>query len=177
MDVRTALAKDIFDVAHLTGEFLLRSGATSTEYFDKYRFESDPRILLATAEALAPLVPPGTDLLAGLELGGVPIATMLSQVTGIPALFVRKQAKAYGTLRFAEGGDAAGKTLTIVEDVITSGGQVVASAGDLRGEGATVSTVVCVIDREAGGAKALADAGLEMRALFTASELRSAASI
>lgn len=171
----TRLARDIFEIAHLTGEFRLRSGAVSNEYFDKYRFESDPQLLRRVAEAMAPLVPADTEALAGLELGGVPLATMLAQVVGLPALFVRKAAKPYGTLRFAEGGEAADRRLTIVEDVITSGGQVVASAADLRGEGATVTAVVCVIDREAGGAKALADAGLEMRALFTATELRDAA--
>jgi orotate phosphoribosyltransferase len=169
---RDELARSIYDCAHLTGEFTLRSGATSNEYFDKYRFESDPKLLRAIAEQLAQSVPSDVDALAGLELGGVPIATMLSQVTGLPALFVRKEAKSYGTCQFAEGGAVAGRRLLIVEDVITSGGQVVLSAADLRGEGATVDTVVCVIDREAGGDKALADAGLEMRALFRASELR-----
>jgi len=169
---RDELAKAIYDCAHLTGEFTLRSGATSNEYFDKYRFESSPELLRAIAEQIAPSVPNDVDALAGLELGGVPIATMLSQVTGLPALFVRKEPKTYGTCQFAEGGPVGGRRLLIVEDVITSGGQVVISANDLRGEGAIIDTVVCVIDREAGGDKALADAGLDMRALFKAGELR-----
>lgn len=100
---RQALARAITDRSLVHGQFRLRSGATSTEYFDKYMFESDPRLLRAIAEALAPLVPAGVDALAGLELGGVPLAVMLSQVTGIPTLFVRKKAKEYGTMRFAEG--------------------------------------------------------------------------
>ena len=65
-------------------------------------------LLRTIAEALVPLVPAGTEALAGLELGGVPIATMLSQLTGIPALFVRKEAKTYGTCQLAEGGDIDG---------------------------------------------------------------------
>ena len=126
---------------------MLRSGARSTEYFDKYLFESDPALLRAIGEALVPLIPRGTDALAGLELGGIPLATMLSQLTGLPALFVRKEAKTYGTCRLAEGGDVDGRRLTIVEDVVSSGGQVVLSAGDLRERGATVEHAVIVIDR------------------------------
>ena len=165
------LAHQIHDRAHLTGEFTLRSGATSTQYFDKYLFEGHPVLLLAIAEALAPLVPADTDALAGLELGGVPLATMLSQVTGLPAMFVRKQAKPYGTCRLAEGGDIAGRRLTIVEDVVTSGGQVVLSCGALRDLGATVQVALCVIDREAGGTEALAEIGVALRSLYRMTEL------
>jgi orotate phosphoribosyltransferase len=172
---RDELARRIYKVSHLTGEFTLRSGATSSEYFDKYLFESDPALIRALAEALAPLVPEGTDALAGLELGGVPLATMLSQVTGLPALFVRKEAKTYGTCRLAEGGELEGRRLTVVEDVVTSGGQVVASCTDLRDRGATVEHALCVIDRQSGGPEALKDIGVELRPLFTMEELEAAA--
>ena len=168
---RDALARRIYDTAHLTGRFLLRSGATSDEYFDKYLFESDPELLRAIADAMAPLVPPSVDALAGLELGGVPLATALSQVTGLPTRFVRKEAKAYGTCRLAEGGDVGGTRLVVVEDVVTSGGQVVMSCADLRERGAEIVRVLCVIDREAGGAAALQAEGLELHALFTMTEL------
>ncbi len=87
------LARRVYATAHITGEFLLRSGAKSNEYFDKYLFESDPDLLKHIAIAMVPLVPPGIDALAGLEMGGIPIATMLSQLTGLPLLFVRKKAK------------------------------------------------------------------------------------
>lgn len=174
MTERGALCRAIYDRTHLTGTFTLRSGAVSTEYFDKYRFESDPALLRTIAEALAPLVPPNTGLLAGLELGGVPIATVLSQVTGIPTLFVRKTAKTYGTCRLAEGDEIEGRRLTVIEDVVTSGGQVVASCGDLRERGAVVEQALCVIDRQAGGPEALAAIGVELRALFTMSELTAA---
>ena len=133
--------------------------------------ESRPELLHAIAEAMAPAVPEGTEMLAGLELGGVPLATMLSQVTGIPALFVRKEAKTYGTCQLAEGADIAGRRLTVVEDVVTSGGQVVISCGDLRERGAIVEHALCVIDRESGGPAALADIGVELRPLFTMTEL------
>lgn len=169
------LARAIYDSSHLTGTFTLRSGIVSDEYFDKYRFESDPALLRAIAEAMAPTVPEGTEMLAGLELGGVPIATMLSQVTGIPALFVRKEAKTYGTCQLAEGADVTGRRLTVVEDVVTSGGQVVISCGDLRERGGIVQHALCVIDRESGGPAALTDVGVELRALFTMTELTAAA--
>src|SRR5690606_7311513 len=110
----------------------------------------------------------------GLELGGVPLAVMLGQLTGLPVVFVRKQAKPYGTMRLAEGGDIEGKRLLVVEDVVTSGGQVVASSKDLRERGAIVDSAVCVIDREAGGADALAAEGVALAALYTMDDLMRA---
>ncbi len=171
---RADLARRIHAAAHLTGTFTLRSGAVSHEYFDKYRFEADPPLLRAIAEAAAPLVPSDTDVLGGLELGGVPLATMLSQVTGIPACFVRKQAKTYGTCRLAEGAEIDGRRLCIVEDVVTSGGAVLDAVSELRERGAQLGPVVCVIDREAGGVEKLAAEGLELRSLYTMSELNAA---
>ncbi len=158
-------------VSQLEGAFVLRSGQTSNTYFDKYQFESDPTLLAAIAAELAPLIPTDTELLAGLELGGVPVATALSLHTGIPALFVRKEAKSYGTAKLAEGPPIDGKRLLIVEDVVTSGGQIVISAGDLRNRGALISTAVCVLDREQGGNDALAAAGIELRAAFTRTDI------
>ena len=168
------LARRVYETAHLTGEFKLRSGQTSTEYFDKYLFEAEPALLRDIAQAMAGLVPDGVDALAGLELGGIPIVTMLSQVTGLPGLFVRKKAKDYGTCRLAEGGEVAGRRLVVVEDVVTTGGQVLLSCAELRDLGATVETVLCVIDREAGGAEAFAAEGLELRPLLTMSQLKAA---
>lgn len=171
---REDLARRITERSLLQGKFLLRSGAISNEYFDKYLFESDPELLHAIAQALAPLVPAGVDALAGLELGGVPLAVMLGQVAGLPTYFVRKEAKEYGTRRLAEGGEVEGKRLVVVEDVVTSGGQVVLSTRELRERGATVDTALCVIDRQAGGVEALRAEGVELRALFTMTELKQA---
>ncbi len=94
---RSELARKICATSYITGEFRLRSGQISTEYFDKYLFEGQPAVLRAVAEQMASLIPKGIDALAGLEMGGIPVVTMLSQVSGIPALFVRKKAKEYGT--------------------------------------------------------------------------------
>ena len=172
---RSTLAKRIYDTAHITGEFLLRSGVKSNEYFDKYLFEADPKLLKAIAEAMASLVPSGIDALAGLEMGGIPIATMLSQLTGLPVLLVRKKAKDYGTCKIAEGGQVKGRKLLIVEDVVTSGGAILDAAKALRDEGAHLGPVVCVIDRESGGAAHLAKADLKLTPLFTMTELKAAA--
>ncbi len=168
------LARAIVDRSLIHGEFVLRSGATSDRYFDKYLFESDPELLAEVAQALAKLVPEDTEVLAGLELGGVPLAVMLGQLTGLPVVFVRKQAKPYGTRRLAEGGDIEGRRLLVVEDVVTSGGQVVISTNDLRERGALIDSAVCVIDREAGGIDALAAEGIALAALFTMTELERA---
>ena len=171
---RTELARKIYELSHITGRFQLRSGQISNEYFDKYLFEAQPEVLRTIAEQMRILIPHGTETLAGLEMGGIPVVTMLSQVSGLPALFVRKKAKEYGTCKLAEGGQLAGKKVVIVEDVVTSGGQILLSAADLRKREAVVEDVLCVIDRESGGAEMLAEQGLHLHSLFTMSELKNA---
>ncbi|THV39453.1 orotate phosphoribosyltransferase [Glycomyces buryatensis] len=175
MSNHAELASDIYHRSHLTGEFTLRSGVVANEYFDKYLFESDPVLLRRIGEELAAQVPAhGVDMLAGLELGGIPLVTMLSQLTGVPALFVRKEAKTYGTCRLAEGGDIDGRELLIVEDVVTSGGAILDGVAELRKRGAIVKRALCVIDRETGGVQNLTDVGVELTALFTMTELKAA---
>src|SRR5690606_30706921 len=107
-------------------------------------------LLAAVAVLAGEMIPERTEILAGLELGGVPVATALSLHTGLPAAFVRKEAKEYGTAKLAEGTTVEGRRVLVVEDVITTGGQVVASVGDLRDRGAEVIGVLCVIDRSGG---------------------------
>lgn len=174
MQNRTDLARQIVNRCTLHGEFTLRSGQKSNVYFDKYLLESDPALLREITLHMKDLLPAGADALAGLETGGIPIATMLAQHTGLPSLFVRKKAKDYGTCKLAEGGELKGRKLIIVEDVVTSGGQVLISAKDLQALGAQIIGVVCVIDRQQGGREALAKEGLELRPLFTRAELEAA---
>jgi len=171
----TILAKRVYDAAHITGTFLLRSGVTSSEYFDKYRFEADPVLLRDIVAQLATKIAGKYDALAGLEMGGIPIATMLAQLTALPTRFIRKTAKAYGTCRYAEGGEVQGKRLLIVEDVVTSGGAILDAVQALRGDGAIIADVVCIIDRQAGGRENLAKAGLNLTSLFTMEELKASA--
>ena len=161
------LAHDVDACCRLQGTFTLRSGQVASEYFDKYLFESDPALLGRVADAMVDLLPADTELLGGLELGGVPLATVLSARTGLPSLFVRKQAKEYGTCKLAEGPDVAGRRVLLVEDVITTGGAVRDATRALRDAGAVVETVVCAIDRSPGADNPLADVGLEVRAVLT----------
>ena len=165
------LARDIDARCRLIGQFTLRLGQTADTYFDKYLFESDPVLVERVVRRMADLVPADVDLLGGLELGGVPLATLLSHITGLPALFVRKEAKTYGTRRLAEGGDPDGRTILLVEDVISTGGAVRNAAQALRNLGATVSTVVCAIDRTDDDVHPLAADGLEVRSVLNQSQL------
>ena len=166
-----SLARDIDSTCRLTGDFLLRSGQRATEYFDKYLFEAEPTLLARVVEELVGLVPADTEVLGGLELGGVPIATVLSQRTGLPTVFVRKKAKEYGTCKLAEGSDVRGRRVTLVEDVITTGGAVRDATRELRAAGATVEVVLCAIDRSPEGENPLADVDLEVRPVLTKAEL------
>jgi orotate phosphoribosyltransferase len=169
-----SLAADIDACCRLSGTFTLRSGQVSSEYFDKYLFEADPALLARVATQMVDLVPEETELLGGLELGGVPIATVLSSLTGLPALFVRKKAKEYGTCKLAEGPDVSGRRVTLVEDVITTGGAVRDATNALRDAGAVVEVVVCAIDRSPAGDNPLADVDLEVRSVLTKAQLDAA---
>jgi orotate phosphoribosyltransferase len=165
------LAADIDTHCRLTGQFTLRSGQVASEYFDKYLFETDPELLRRVAGQMVGLLPEDVELLGGLEMGGIPIVTALSAQTGLPALFVRKQAKTYGTCKLAEGPDVAGRRVTLIEDVITTGGAVRDATNALRDAGATVELVICAIDRSPGVDNPLADVSLEIRSVLTKADL------
>ena len=168
-------AKKIYRTAHLTGEFVLRSGSISNEYFDKYLFESDPGLLREITEIMARSVPKGAEVLAGLEMGAISVVTALSFITGIPAAFVRKKAKDYGTRKLAEGADVRGKNVVVVEDVVTTGGQIIESVNELRALGASVNKVMCVILRDARAVGILAAEGLALIPAFTMESIKNAA--
>ena len=165
------LAKKIKTTSFLTGQFELRSGKTSSFYWDKYRFESDPVLLTAVVDEMQKLLPASFDKLAGLELGGIPLAAGLSLKTGKPCLYVRKTAKTYGTCNLVEGGFQAGETAVVVEDVITVAGQVCTSVRQMRELGLKVQHVVCVIDRQQGGPENLKEIGCSLASVFTLEEL------
>jgi orotate phosphoribosyltransferase len=169
---RTELARAIRRVAHLTGTFRLRSGQTSTFYWDKYRFESDPSLLRAVASEMARLIAAEPfDRIAGLELGGIPLATALALHLNRPCLFVRKAAKEYGTCNLLEGGYSRGEQILVVEDVITTAGQVIESIQAMRDLGVRVEAAVCAIDRQQGGSEKLRGIGCKLLAVFTLDEL------
>jgi orotate phosphoribosyltransferase len=159
------------DVAYLEGDFVLASGRRSRYYFDKYRFETRPDLLAPVATLIADLVPPGTKRLAGPELGAVALAAAASLASGLPCLFVRGEAKAYGTANRIEGPFEAGDAVAVIEDVMTSGASAINAAQALTEAGCRVTRIIGVIDREEGAADAVAAAGYELVAVFTRSEL------
>jgi len=165
------LIRRICDAALLRGTFTLRSGRTSHYYLDKYLFETDPVILGELAKRLAERVPAQADRVAGAELGGVPLATATSLAVNKPAVFIRNQKKEYGTARQLEGRLGPGESVVLLEDVATTGGQVLEAADVLRAAGAEVLKVVAVLDREQGASQNIEGAGLVFEALFSKSDL------
>jgi orotate phosphoribosyltransferase len=170
---RKELARKIYAASHLTGTFKLRSGQISNQYFDKYLFESDPGLLSEIAAHMSKLIPSNTEILAGLEMGGIPIATALSLKNHLPAIFVRKKAKEYGTCKLAEGNEFKGKRVCVIEDVVTTGGQIILSSNELRNLGGKVEHVLCVIQRGKDAADILDKEGLKLIPLFTMEELEA----
>ncbi|MES3007563.1 MAG: orotate phosphoribosyltransferase [Pseudomonadota bacterium] len=169
-----SLAKRVKVASEIRGHFVLRSGAVSDKYFDKYRFESDPVLLSDITKAMVSLIPVGTEVLCGLEMGGIPVATMLSHHSSLPVAFIRKAPKEYGTCKYAEGADLNFRKIVLVEDVVSSGGAIIDAARMLRDDGITVDTAICVIDRETGGKETLIQSGIRLISLMTTSELDKA---
>ena len=171
---REELAAALCEHAYLEGDFVLRSGRRSNYYLDKYRFETRPDLLAALAEHIAAAVAehePDAIRLAGPELGAVALAAAASLSSGLPFLIVRKAAKEYGTANRLEGAFEPGERICLVEDVVTSGGAAVEALEALREAGLECRIAVCVVDREEGGADALARRGARLVPLFRAGEL------
>jgi orotate phosphoribosyltransferase len=166
-----AIGKQILEAAYLEGDFVLRSGRRSKYYLDKYLFETRPAILAALAEMFAAHVTGEVDRIVGPELGAVALAAAVSLKTGKPFVIARNAKKDYGTARQFEGELKAGERVLLVEDVVTSGGQVLESAKALREAGVQVVEIVAVIDRQEGGREAIQAAGFVFDSLFTRASL------
>ena len=151
------------------GEFELSHGGTSDYYVDKYAFETDPECLASVASAFADRV--GGTRLAGVALGAVPLVAVTSVETGNPYVIARKQAKEYGTANRIEGDLPDGEEVVVLEDIATTGQSAVDAVEALREGGAVVERVLVVVDREEGAREQLADHGVELEALVTATEL------
>ena len=160
--------------AYLEGDFVLRSGKRSKYYLDKYRFETRPDILAALGARIAGAAAehePRAVRLAGPELGAIALAAAGSLASGLPFLIVRKAAKDYGTSNRIEGLYERGECVCLVEDVVTSGGALLEAVAALREAQLEVGTAICIVDREEGGADALARHGVRLRPIFRASEI------
>lgn len=168
---RTQLAKRIREVAYLEGDFTLRSGRKSKYYLDKYLFETQPDVLRALGDAFAKHVASTTTLIAGAELGGIALAAAASLASGKPFVIVRNAKKDYGTGKPYEGKLSDGDSVLLVEDIATTGGQVLEAAKFIQSVGAKVERIVAVIDRQEGARENIECAGFDFAALFTKADL------
>jgi orotate phosphoribosyltransferase len=165
------LARRIAEVALLRGEFTLRSGRKSNYYLDKYRFETQPDVLRELGKLFAEKISANIDRIAGAELGAVPLAASAAMASGKPCVFIRNQKKDYGTAKLVEGVLNAGETVVIVEDVMTTGGQVLESCKVLADMGVKIDRIIGVIDRMEGARENIEKAGYRFEALFTTRDL------
>lgn len=170
---KTDLVRRVKAVSYVRGDFTLKSGRKSHYIIDKYAFETDPAILREIAARMAAMLPAGTTRLAGVELGGVPLATAVSLASGIPFCIVKNAQKGYGTNKLIEGKVEKGDRVALIEDVATTAGTAVASTGKLREAGAASVHVLVVVDRQEGAAEAFAEAGIPYAALMTRDDLES----
>ncbi len=168
---KTELASRIRAAAYLEGDFTLRSGRKSKYYLDKYLFETQPDILSALGEMFASYLVDSTTLIAGAELGGVALAAATSMASGKPFVIIRNAKKGYGTAKPYEGKLSDGDSVVLVEDIATTGGQVLEAAKLIKEIGAKVECIVAVIDRQEGARENIEGAGLVFEALFTKSDL------
>jgi orotate phosphoribosyltransferase len=161
--VNDDLVRRMVEVSELHGDFVLSSGKRSTVYFDKFRFLTDPPLLREVAHAVAGLAPAGADHLAAPEGAATLLAAAVSLETGLPVAVVRKEPKAYGTMGQVEGYAPAGANAMLIEDVSTTGHQVLAAARVLERAGVKIVRIVLALDR--GGADHLREAGYDVAAV------------
>jgi orotate phosphoribosyltransferase len=171
MTIPASLITRINVTACQQGAFHLPTGQVIEEYFDEYLLAADPTLLRDVAGEMARYVPPGTEMLVGLELGGIPLVLALSAATEVPAGFLRRERKSYGTRRQIEGHSVAGRDVVLVDDVVRSGSQMLRAALVLRRAGGSVATAICVLDRGIDGRARLAESQIILRSLLTTDAL------
>lgn len=168
---REQLASRIAQVALLQGDFTLRSGRKSHYYLDKYLFSTQPDILQALGALFAERLDPPVNKLAGAELGGIPLVTAAALASGLPCVFIRNQKKEYGTGKQLEGNLGPGDNVALLEDVCTTGGQILEAAKVIEEQGAKIVKIIGTIDREEGARENIEGAGYTFEALFTKTDL------
>jgi len=165
------LIRRVKEESYLKGDFLLRSGKRSKYYMDKYLFETCPDILKALGEEFAKHMTDDVTLIAGAELGGVALAAATAIETGKKWIIVRNSKKDYGTSKMVEGTIKEGDVVLLVEDIATTGGQVLEAAKIIEDAGASVKKIVCVIDRKQGAEENISGAGQVFESIMTKEDL------
>jgi orotate phosphoribosyltransferase len=162
-DLPRGLTERLLAASEVRGDFVLSSGQRSSVYFDKFRFLADPELLREVAAAVRAILPAGVTHLAAPEGAATLLVAAVALETGLPIAVVRKRAKAYGTMAQVEGYAPAGATIALIEDVGTTGAQVLAAAKALEREAVTIAAIILALDR--GGARAIRDAGYDVRSV------------
>ena len=165
------LAQKVKTASYLEGDFVLRSGKRSKYYLDKYLFETKPEILKALGAEFAKHITADVTLIAGAELGGVALAAATAMESGKNWIIVRNSKKDYGTSKMVEGILKAGDVVLLVEDIATTGGQVLEAAKVITEAGAKVKKIVAVIDRKQGARENITAAGYDFESILTKEDL------
>jgi orotate phosphoribosyltransferase len=168
---KAQLTKRVKETSYLEGDFVLRSGKRSKYYMDKYLFETQPDILKALGKEFCKYLTPDVTLIAGAELGGVALAAATAMESNKPWIIVRNSKKDYGTSKLVEGTLKKGDVVLLVEDIATTGGQVMEAAKVITEVGATVKKIVAVIDRRQGARENITAAGYAFDSILTKEDL------
>lgn len=154
------------------GSFTLKSGATSPVYIDLRMLAGDPVLLAQVAKAYGRILDGlSFDRLAAIPLAGLPIGTAVALETGHPMVYPRPTVKQHGTGQSVEGPFAAGETVVVIDDLISSGLSKREAIAPLEAAGLKVRDVVVLIDRQGGGAADLVAAGYHLHAVLTLTEI------
>lgn len=167
------LALKLYEIGAVKfGSFTLKSGITSPFYIDLRLIPSYPHLLKAVAKHMWEHIEKlDCDLICGVPLGALPIATAISVAHDMPMIYRRKEVKAHGTKKEIEGVYERGNRCVVVEDLITSGTSIVETVEPLQREGLITEDVVLLIDREQGGRENLEKRAITLHAVITISEL------
>lgn len=178
-DADWSVTARIRQVAFVDGPYELVNGSVLSSYFDPFCLGADPALSADLAREMAALAPPQTDVVVGLAVGGVALATNLAAQLGLPLLVIRPRPKTYGAFAQLEGVIRPGQHALVVDDVIRSGRHVTKAARLLREAGLVVTDALCVVERVGAGRERLLDDGMTLTSMLTdeesAIEVRSVA--
>ncbi|TWJ24742.1 orotate phosphoribosyltransferase [Micromonospora endolithica] len=160
------IADRVLAVGVVSEPYALPDGTVISSYFDEYRVAADPDLLRDVGRALAKLLPPDVEVVAGLELGGVPFALAVSAAAQLPLVLIRKAIKPYGTRRQVEGDPVTGRRVVMIDDVVRSGRQILTAANALVAAGGLPTAAVTILTRPGQAAAVLAEHGISLDSML-----------